>query len=220
MRTRHLVTLLALSATLALAQRPQRPKLPGEDWVSLFNGKDLTGWVEIGKEKWIVDNGTIHGQAISKEYGYLKTAKNYKDFHMSLKFKCEGDGNSGVFFHSEFKPGTPTITQGLQFEVDCTIGQHTGGIYGDGRNWIVWPSPENETVVRKDEWNEYLLKVEGNHYVSRLNGVVMIDFTDPNPKSFDGGISLQLHSGGSGNMRFKDIMIRDLTKRDEAPKPQ
>jgi hypothetical protein len=220
MRIRHLVTLLALSATLALAQRPQRPKLPGEDWVSLFNGKDLTGWVEIGKEKWIVDNGTIHGQAISKEYGYLKTAKNYKDFHMSLKFKCEGDGNSGVFFHSEFKPGTPTITQGLQFEVDCTIGQHTGGIYGDGRNWIVWPSPENETVVRKEEWNEYLLKVEGNHYVSRLNGVVMIDFTDPNPKSFDGGISLQLHSGGSGNMRFKDIMIRDLTKRDEAPKPQ
>lgn len=219
MRIRHLVTLLALSATLALAQRPQRPKLPGEDWVSLFNGKDLTGWVEIGKEKWIVDSGTIHGQAISKEYGYLKTAKNYKDFHMSLKFKCEGDGNSGVFFHSEFKPGTPTITQGLQFEVDCRIGQHTGGIYGDGRNWIVWPSPENETVVRKEEWNEYLLKVEGNHYVSRLNGVVMIDFTDPNPKSFDGGISLQLHSGGSGNMRFKDIMIRDLTKRDEAPKP-
>ena len=220
MRTRHLALFLALSASLALAQRPQRPKLPGEDWVQLFNGKDLTGWTEIGKEKWIVDNGAIHGQAISKEYGYLRTVKNYKDFHMSLKFKCEGDGNSGVFFHSEFKPGTPALTQGLQFEVDCTIGQHTGGIYGDGRQWIVWPSPENETVVRKDEWNEYLLKVEGNHYVSRLNGVVMIDFTDPNPKSFDGGISLQLHSGGTGNMRFKDIMIRDLTKRDEAPKPQ
>jgi len=220
MRIRQLALFLALSASLAFAQRPQRPKLPGEDWVQLFNGKDFTGWTEIGKEKWIVDNGTIHGQAISKEYGYLKTVKNYKDFHMSLRFKCEGDGNSGVFFHSEFKPGTPTITQGLQFEVDCTIGQHTGGIYGDGRQWIVWPSPENETVVRKDEWNEYLLKVEGNHYVSRLNGVVMIDFTDPNPKSFDGGISLQLHSGGSGNMRFKDLWIRDLTKRDEAPKPQ
>ena len=36
----------------------------------------------------------------------------------------------------------------------------------------------------------------------------------------DGGISLQLHSGGTGNMRFKDIMIRDLSRRDEAPKPQ
>lgn len=219
MRIRHIAIFLALSASLAFAQRPKRPKLPGEDWVQLFNGKDLSGWTEIGKEKWIVNDGTIHGQAISKEYGYLKTEKNYKDFHMSLRFKCEGDGNSGVFFHSEFKPGTPTITQGLQFEVDCTIGQHTGGLYGDGRQWIVWPSPENETVVRKDEWNEYLLKVEGNHYVSRLNGVVMVDFTDPNPKSFDGGISLQLHSGGSGNMRFKDIWLRDLTKRAEEPKP-
>jgi hypothetical protein len=205
--------LLIVVAMSLQAQRAPRPKLPGEDWVQLFNGKDLTGWVEIGKEKWVVEGGAIHGLAISKEYGYLKTAQNYKDFHLSLKFKCEGDGNSGVFFHSEFKPGTPTITQGLQFEIDCTIGRHTGGIYGDGRAWIVWPAPENETVVRHNEWNEYLLKVEGNRYISRLNGVVMIDFTDPTPKSFDGGISLQLHSGGEGNMWFKDIWIRDLTKR-------
>ena len=74
-----------------------------------------------------------------KEYGYLKTAKSYKDFQLSLKFKCVGDGNSGVFFHVDFKPGTPDVSQGLQFEIDCTLGQHTGGIYGDGRAWIVWP---------------------------------------------------------------------------------
>ena len=198
---------------LLLGQQQQQAKLPGEDWVQLFNGKDLTGWVEVGKEKWTVENGVIRGQAISKAYGYLKTEKNYKDFHLAIKFKCVGDGNSGVFFHSEFKPGTPDITQGLQFEVDCTVGRHTGGLYGDGRNWIVWPSPENELVVRRDDWNEYLLKVEGNRYVSRLNGVLMVDFTDPRPKSFDGAISLQLHSGGSGDMMFKDIYIRDLTKR-------
>ena len=47
--------------------------------------------------------------------------------------------------------------------------------------------------------------MEGNHYRARLNGVWVIDFTDPTPKSFDGGIALQLHSGGQGNMRFKDI---------------
>jgi hypothetical protein len=41
----------------------------------------------------------------------------------------------------------------------------------------------------------------------------MIDFTDPNPKSFDGPIALQLHAGGEGNMRFKDIWLRDLSKR-------
>ena len=195
------------------AQRPPRPTLPGEDWVRLFNGKDFTGWVEVGKEKWSVEDGAIHGIAVTKAYGYLKTEKNYKDFHISLRFKCEGDGNSGVFFHVDFKPGTPDVSQGLQFEVDCTIGRHTGGIYGDGRQWIVWPAPENELVVRHNEWNEYLMKVEGNRYISRLNGVPMVDFTDTQPRSFDGAIALQLHSGGQGNMWFKDIWIRDLTKR-------
>lgn len=199
--------------SVVCAQRAPRPKLPGEDWVSLFNGKDLTGWVKVGNEKWEVEDGAIHGVAVTKDYGYLKTEKTYKDFHMAVKFKCVGDGNSGVFFHVDFKPGTAAVSQGLQFEVDCTIGQHTGGIYGDGRQWIVWPSPENETVVRHNEWNEYLLKVEGNRYISRLNGVLMVDFTDPAPRSFDGAIALQLHSGGHGDMRFKDILIRDLTKR-------
>ncbi len=55
--------------------------------------------------------------------------------------------------------------------------------------------------------------MEGNRYISRLNGVLMVDFTDPSPKSFDGPIALQLHSGGKGNMLFKDIWIRDLSKR-------
>lgn len=203
---------LLIATTFAFAQNA-KPKPPGEDWVSLFNGKDLTGWVEIGKEKWVVEDGTIHGLAISKAYGYLKTEKNYKDFHLSLHFKCEGDGNSGVFFRVDFKPGTPDVTQGPQFEVDCTLGKHTGGIYDVGRQWIVWPSPEKEIIVRRGEWNEYLLKVEGNRYISQLNGVQMVDFTDPKPKAEDGGIALQLHSGGQGNMRFREIYIRDLSKR-------
>jgi len=125
--------------------RAQRPKLPGEDWVSLFNGQDLTGWTEIGHEKWVVEDGTIHGFAQTKDYGYLRTEKNYKDFDFSMRFKCEGDGNSGVFFRAEFKPGTADVTQGPQFEIDCNINHHTGGVYDVGRQWIVWPAPENET---------------------------------------------------------------------------
>lgn len=205
--------LLAVMAAGALFAQSPKPKLPGEDWVALFNGKDLTGWVEVGKEKWSAEDGVIHGIAVTKEYGYLKTAKNYKDFHLFLRFKCEGDGNSGVFFRVAFKPGTPEVIQGPQFEIDCTIGRHTGGVYDVGRQWLVWPAPENETVVRPADWNEYLLKVEGNRFVSRLNGVVMVDFTDPKPFGEDGGIALQLHSGGHGNMKFKDLWIRDLSKR-------
>src|SRR5579859_5376072 len=207
----RLILSMALMATLAAAQN-SKMKLPNEQWVKLFNGHDLSGWIEVGHEKWTVEDGTIHGQAVTKEYGYLKTNKNYKDFEMTLRFKCEGDGNSGVFFHTEFTPGTADVSKGLQFEIDQLIG-HTGGIYGDGRQWIVWPAPEYEMVLRHNDWNDYLLKVESNRYVAMLNGVVVVDFTDPTPKSFDGAIALQLHSGGKGNMRFKDIYIRDLTRR-------
>lgn len=199
---------LSFSST---AQQRTKAKLPGEDWVSLFNGTDLSGWVKIGNESWTVEDSIIHGKGVTKDYGYLQTEKSFKDFQLSLRFRCEGDGNSGVFFHTAFKPGTADVTQGLQFEVDCTIGQHTGGLYGDGRNWLVWPAPENETVVRLGEWNEYLLEVVGNRYRSRLNGVPMVDFTDPKPKSFEGPIALQLHAGGRGNMKFRDIMVRDLS---------
>jgi len=197
------------------AQVPRnRAPLPNEQWVQLFNGKDLTGWVPVGHEKWTVEDGAIHGQGQSKEYGYLRTAKPYKDFWLSIRFKCEADGNSGVYFHTQFKSDDqPTVEKGMQFEIDRTLNHHNGGLYGDGRNWIAWPSPEFEQVLRPTDWNEFLLKVEGNHMICILNGIKILDFTDPTPKSFDGYIALQLHSGGEGNMRFKDIYIRDLSVR-------
>jgi hypothetical protein len=191
---------LFLFAGLAMAAFPQKPA-----WTSLFNGKDLAGWVKVGNEKWEVEDAAIHGQGVTKDYGYLKTARNYKDFELSLRFKCEADGNSGVFFHADFKPGTADVSQGLQFEIDRTISHHTGGLYGDGRQWIVWPSPENEFVIKPTDWNDMLMVVVGNRYRARLNGVWVVDFTDPTPRSFDGAIALQLHSGGEGNMRFKEI---------------
>jgi len=204
---------LFLACAASCAQQ-QKTKLPGEDWISLFNAKDLTGWIEIGHESWTMENGVIHGKGVTKDYGYLQTERQYKDFQLSLRFKCVGDGNSGVFFHTAFKPGTADVTQGMQFEIDCNMMHHTAGVYAeDGRGWVVWPAPENEGVVRMGEWNDYLVEVMGNRYRSRLNGIQMVDFTDPKPTSFNGAVALQLHAGGRGNMEFKDIWIRDLSHR-------
>jgi len=75
---RSLILTFALAATAA-AQQP-RLKYAQEGWVSLFNGKDLTGWVKVGGEQWTVEDGTIHGVGVTKGYGYLMTEKHYKDF--------------------------------------------------------------------------------------------------------------------------------------------
>lgn len=221
MSTLRVIPVILALGTLATAQVPRnRPLQPGEQWVRLFNGKDLTNFVEVGKEKWTVEDGVIHGQGVTNAYGYLRTEKKYKDFWFSVRFKCEADGNSGVYFHTEFKDGTlPEVVSGMQFEIDRTLNHHTGGLYGDNRNWIAWPSPEFEQVIRPTDWNDFLVKVEGNRMVAILNGVTIIDFTDPNPRSFDGHIALQLHSGGEGNMRFKDIYVRDLNYKYEGPPP-
>ena len=82
---RRLLLILAISS-MAVAQTPRnRAPLPNEQWVSLFNGKDLTNWSPVGKEKWVVEDGAIHGIGVTKEYGYLETTKDYKDFWLSLR---------------------------------------------------------------------------------------------------------------------------------------
>ena len=70
--------------------------------ISLFNGKDLTGWTIHGTEKWYVENGEmICESGPDKQYGYLSTNKNYKNFELTLEFKQEANGTSGVFFRSQ-----------------------------------------------------------------------------------------------------------------------
>ncbi len=207
MRPLAAILLVMLCSSPIFAQPPGVPK-----WQPLFNGKDLTGWEKVGNENWTVEEGAIYGEGVTQEYGYLATKKTYKDFHLSLRYKCEASGNSGVYFHTTFEPGTATVTQGRQFEIDRTVGNHTAGVYGDGKGWIAWPAAELETVLRPDDWNEMLIQVEGNHYRVTLNGVPMLDYTYPTPGATEGVIALQLHSGGEGRMRFKDLWIRDLSE--------
>jgi hypothetical protein len=196
------VMLLVLTPAL-LAQRAAQP-----GWVDLFNGKDLSGWKNYGAEKWTVENGEILGEAVTKAYGYLATEKTYKNFEMTGKFKAEGTGNSGIFYHSTIDGVNIT---GVQVEVDPRPNGHTGGLYeSGGRNWLVWPNPAGEKAMKAGEWNDVRFSVQGNYIQTWVNGVKALDYTDPAPKYSDGVIALQLHSGGEGKMRFKELRVRVL----------
>jgi hypothetical protein len=177
-------------------------------WVSLFNGKDLSGWKAHGQERWTVDAAEIHGVAVTKEYGYLSTEKPYRDFELKAKFKAEGTGNSGVFYHSSLDG---VDIKGVQVEVDPHPGRHTGGLYESaGRGWLIQPSEAAEKALVVGGWNEIRAVVRGPHVQTWVNGVPAVDYTDAAPKYTDGLIALQLHAGGEGQMRFKDIVVREL----------
>ena len=186
---------------------------PQSGSVSLFNGKNLTGWKNNGAEKWIVDQGAILCESAANKYGYLTTEKTYRDFNLRLKFKGEAAGNSGVFFHSRItgiNPDHGPDIEGMQVEVDPSVGKHTGGLYeSGGRGWVKMPTAEGEQALKSGEWNDLEVSVQGNHIVTQLNGVKIVDFIDDAPKFTDGVIGLQIHTGGGVRMRWKDIFIQE-----------
>lgn len=199
---------VALSSPLAGAQ-----SATGAGWMPLFNGKDLTGWQKNGTENWTVQDGAILGESTTNKYGYLTTDKTYRDLNLRLRFKPLAKGNSGVFVRSHITgidPEHGPDIEGMQVEVDPSVGKHTGGIYeSGGRGWVIQPAAEGEQALKPGEWNELKISAHGNHIVTWLNGVQIVDYTDTAPKFTDGVIGLQLHTGGGVKMLFKDIEIQE-----------
>ena len=174
----------------------------------IFNGKDLTGWTKHGTEKWYVQGGELICESgPDKQYGYLSTDKAYKDFELTLQFKQEADGNSGVFIRSSIDS---TKISGWQVEV-APAGKHTGGIYESyGRGWLIQPQAEDEKWLKPTEWNSMRIVVKGDEVTSYLNGHKMVYLKDQKIGAGNGFIALQIHDGGGIKVRWKDIQVREL----------
>ncbi|MBN8858847.1 MAG: DUF1080 domain-containing protein [Sphingobacteriales bacterium] len=176
--------------------------------VSIFNGKDLSGWTIHGTEKWYVDNGLLVCESgPDKAYGYLSTDKNYKNFDLTLQFKQSANGNSGVFFRSSIEG---VKISGWQAEV-APPGHNTGGIYESyGRGWLIQPAPEKDKYLKFGEWNTYRIRVVGDEVTTWLNGHEMITLKDEKIGQGDGFIALQIHDGGGIKVSWRNIKIKTL----------
>ncbi len=174
----------------------------------IFNGKDLTGWTIHGTEKWYVDKGELVCESgPDKKYGYLSTNKNYKNFFLTLKFKQEANGNSGVFIRSTIEG---VKISGWQVEV-APPNLFTGGIYESyGRGWLIKPKPEDEKILKSGKWNKLEIKAVGDEVNTWLNGHKMVSFKDEKIGAGEGFIALQIHEGGGIKVRWKDIKIKEL----------
>ena len=176
--------------------------------LSYFNGEDLSGWNIHGTELWYVEDGLLVCESGPEaKYGYLSTEKFYDDFILTLEFKQEANGNSGVFFRSTLEG---TKISGWQVEV-APPGSNSGGVYESyGRGWLIQPDPEKDRALKMGDWNQMKIKVVGNKVTTWINGTQMISFSDEKIGQGKGSIALQIHDGGGIKVKWRKLKIKTL----------
>lgn len=222
-----LTTLLLVLATTASA----------EEFQSLFNGKDLSGWG--GKtEFWSVKDGAIFGQTTKDKPTKGNTflvwqGGDVADFVFKAKVRFEGN-NSGVQYRSELV-GNPDdfVVKGYQADLHpkpeffgMLYAEKWRGIVAkrfervvvgaDGKPEVVGEVGDKNQKLVDNEWNELTIIAVGNRQIHQVNGITTMDLTDNHPEAQRRGIlALQLHAGAPMTVEFKDIYLRHL-KGDDA----
>jgi hypothetical protein len=169
-----------------------------QQWINLFNGKDLSGWKQLGgKGIYEVNKGEIIGTTVPNESNSFLTTENlYGDFILELEFKLDANINSGIQFRSESKAEYQNgRVHGYQMEVDPLARSWTGGIYDEGRRGWLYPlehNPEGKKAYKNREWNTCRIECIGNTIRTWVNGIPTANVIDDvTPKGF---IALQIHS--------------------------
>jgi hypothetical protein len=189
-----------------------------DGWISLFNGKDLTGWKQLnGEAKYTVENGVIVGTTVlNTPNSFLCTEKNYSDFVFEVDLLVEPNMNSGIQFRSESKADFNNgRVHGYQCEVDPSTRAWSGGIYDEARRGWLYPldlNPEAQKALKMGEWNHYRIECIGNSIKTWLNGVACAHVIDDmTPTGF---IALQVHGIGDSKekagqqIKWKNIRIK------------
>ncbi|MEO1983720.1 MAG: DUF1080 domain-containing protein [Fuerstiella sp.] len=190
-------------------------------FTSLYNGKDLSGWTPKGgtcsfEAKGDLLVGTcVPGSAST----YLCTEKvNFTDFIFTCDMIWEVDGNSGVMFRAQTKPGKNAETVfGPQAEMEGITGDRfwSGGIYGQscgGYFYPLWLKEHKDARAALDRagWNRLTIMAKGNVVKTWINGVPAAHWVDDGtyPKGFFG---LQIHKGTKGTVHWRNIRVKELT---------
>jgi hypothetical protein len=245
---KSLSTLFVLSLALLIAAddkptttRADLPKPDPDGFITIFNGKDLTGWEGLD-DYWSVKDGVISGHETkenSKQTFLVWTGAKPGDFELHIKYKfATPDGNSGIQFRSKIVDPKTFKVGGYQADFDGK-GTYDGSIYdeadvagkrgtmsrrGEKTTWdadtkrhdekLEKDNTELKKFLKSGDWNDVVLLAKGNHITYSINGQLMTDLTDDSPKALkDGVIALQLHAGYTMEIQFKDVKIKLLDKK-------
>ena len=203
-----------------------------QEFQTLFNGKDLSGWK--GKsEFWTVKDGAIFGQTTKDKPTKGNTflvwqAGDVADFVFKAKVRFQGN-NSGVQYRSELV-GKPEdfVVKGYQADLHPKP-EYFGMLYAekwrgivaqrfqrvivgsDGKSQVVGEVGDKNQKLVDTEWNELTVIAVGNRQIHQVNGITTMDLTDNHPEAKRKGIlALQLHAGAPMTVEFKDVQLKRL----------
>lgn len=182
--------------------------LPGEGksddgFVSLFNGQDLTGWKASENGDFSVEDGVI---VVRGNRAHLFTVSEYRNFDFTCEIMTQPGSNSGIYFHTAYEETWPS--KGYEVQVNCT---HSDPV----KNGSLWGVVKNYNArVEDNEWYTMQITVEGQNIATRINGKVVVDYTEPagvtaGRRIGKGSLALQAHDPKSV-VRYRNLQVKQL----------
>src|SRR5688572_28254732 len=147
---------------------------PDRSWITLFNGKDLSGWtVPAPNIHWRVERGVLIGESDEKLTGsMLWTERKFGDFVFETDVRWEGDPDSGVFMR----------TPALQVQIGTSISQKrdlTGSFYIPKAGYPeALQAKDAAKYLKRGDWNTLRIEAKGNTFKVSINGHPVSQFTD------------------------------------------
>ncbi len=187
--------------------------------LNLTDGRTFNGWVGDTNKTWRMEDGAFVGGTLERKVPqneFLRTTRSFTNFVLKVKFKLVGTDaggfiNGGVQVRSEPAKTPPNEMVGYQ----CDIGEGWwGALYDESRRnkVLIKPDPKAvEKALKKNDWNQYVIRCEGKRIRTSINGVEMIDYTEADDSLPQFGlIGLQVHGGGPAVASYKDVVVEEL----------
>jgi hypothetical protein len=183
-------------------------------WISLFDGKTLSGWrANKNGESFTVQDGkiAIKGDVSHLFYEGPVMNHNFKNFEFKAQVMTMPGSNSGIFIHTAYQPdGWPNQGYEVQVNNSHTDWRKTGSLYG--------VNDVKEVHVKDNEWYTEYVKVQDRHVIIKINDKVVVEYTEPDSVSANasttkklasGTFALQAHDPNS-QVFYKDIYVKPL----------
>ncbi len=194
-----------------------------QEWQQLFNGKDLTGWEQVGPGEFVVEDGllkTVGGMGM-----VYYPAEKFGDVMIRVVYTVkDNDTNSGVFIRMPDKPGDPWAAVHNGYEVQIDNGtRHVGGEYHCTGVLYSLTKAMSYPQNKPGEWNTMEITLDGSKTIVYVNGEKVTEYNEgdevpPKTRDFEpergprpiiGYIGLQNHDAES-TAYFKEIAVKPI----------